>query len=87
MSTALISLFLLGLNIVNGLSAMQIPIDRCKGDIVNCAVAPCQNAKCDKYPDAVCVNDYCNGCNARFFDPSDKEFENELQCSYVFHHT
>eukprot|EP00731_Ephydatia_muelleri_P008209 Em0004g547a len=32
-----------------------------------CLIAPCRYAHCDNYPSAVCVDDYCGGCNARFF--------------------
>jgi hypothetical protein len=34
---------------------------------VNCFVDPCVGARCRGFPDAVCVSDYCGGCNARFF--------------------
>ena len=36
-------------------------------DPVQCLIAPCTFAHCDNYPTAVCVDDYCGGCNARFF--------------------
>ena len=68
-------------------ASQQIPVDGCQGTIVNCVVAPCDTAKCEKYPDAICANDYCDGCNARFFDASDTEYQSELECSYVSKHT
>ena len=34
---------------------------------VQCLVDPCQFASCENHPDAVCIADYCGGCNARFF--------------------
>ena len=83
MSLHLVNIFILNI-LLSGVAhaqQLQIPIDRCSGSIVNCLVAPCETAKCDKYPEAICANDYCDGCNARFFDASDKEFESELECS------
>ncbi|GAU97063.1 hypothetical protein RvY_08422 [Ramazzottius varieornatus] len=35
--------------------------------IVNCFVQPCLGKTCSNYPNAVCQDDYCGGCNARFF--------------------
>ena len=35
---------------------------------VRCLSAPCDVENCDQVPDARCVNDYCGGCNAYFFD-------------------
>ena len=35
--------------------------------LVNCIVDPCMFAMCSNHPNAVCVADYCGGCNARFF--------------------
>ena len=34
-----------------------------------CLVPPCDSATCPNYPDATCVNEFCNGCccEARFF--------------------
>merc|ERR1712110_441299 len=34
---------------------------------VNCFVNPCQVSKCEGYPDATCVADYCGGCFARWY--------------------
>jgi uncharacterized membrane protein len=42
------------------------PVNQCLNQ-VNCFVAPCQFAKCPNYPGAKCFNDYCGGCNARWF--------------------
>lgn len=81
MSLNLVNILILNFILSGRIYAQQIPIDRCSGTIVNCLVAPCDTAKCDQYPDAICANDYCDGCNARFFDASDKEFQNELECS------
>ena len=35
--------------------------------MVNCFVEPCRTASCPAYPNATCVNNYCNGCNAKFY--------------------
>ncbi len=32
-----------------------------------CFVAPCSVTKCDAYPNAQCVDNYCGGCNADFY--------------------
>ncbi|BFZ05247.1 hypothetical protein BsWGS_08286 [Bradybaena similaris] len=32
----------------------------------NCLVQPCASAKCYGVPEAVCENNYCNGCNAKW---------------------
>ena len=34
---------------------------------MQCFVAPCSVTKCARHPEAVCIDDYCGGCNARFF--------------------
>eukprot|EP00727_Mastigamoeba_balamuthi_P008238 m51a1_g4035 hypothetical protein (355) ;mRNA; r:661808-662924 len=34
--------------------------------VSKCLVSPCSVSKCDWYPTAVCHNDYCGGCNARW---------------------
>ena len=34
---------------------------------MQCVVDPCQNATCSSDSRAVCVADYCLGCNARWF--------------------
>ena len=36
--------------------------------ITSCLVEPCRFASCPGRPNAICINDYCGGCNARFFD-------------------
>ncbi|XP_062592767.1 uncharacterized protein LOC134254234 [Saccostrea cucullata] len=38
----------------------------CVGQIFQCFVSPCEVAKCS-YPNAHCVADYCNGCNAVWY--------------------
>lgn len=35
---------------------------------VNCLVDPCMFATCSAYPAAVCISNYCGGCNAEFFN-------------------
>ncbi|CAF0780371.1 unnamed protein product [Brachionus calyciflorus] len=35
---------------------------------VNCFVEPCRFATCPTHPNAVCVNNYCDGCNAFFYE-------------------
>ena len=74
------SLAILTLTAVNIAHSLQMPADKCDGVVVNCFAAPCGSATCDKYPSAVCVDDYCKGCNARFFDKADTTFESELNC-------
>ena len=37
-------------------------------DLVNCFVDPCLLATCPAHPTAVCVANFCGGCNAEFFD-------------------
>ena len=59
----------------------QFPADECDGSIWRCFIAPCTNFGCDQYPDAICINDYCDGCWARFFDPFDVNLTDELNCS------
>jgi len=34
---------------------------------VKCIIDPCRVAKCDQYPGASCVANYCGGCNAVFY--------------------
>ena len=41
--------------------------------LVECLVDPCRSATCPAHPHAVCVADYCGGCNAKFFDRDGKE--------------
>eukprot|EP00040_Diaphanoeca_grandis_P035663 m.224844 g.224844 ORF g.224844 m.224844 type:complete len:905 (+) comp33446_c0_seq1:159-2873(+) len=38
----------------------------CDGTVVACLVRPCSVTTCDAHPDAVCADDYCDGCNAIF---------------------
>ncbi len=35
--------------------------------LVDCFVSPCQFSLCPAYPEAVCEDDYCGGCNARWY--------------------
>lgn len=35
--------------------------------VFQCFVRPCSVATCQNYRSAVCRNDYCGGCKARFF--------------------
>jgi hypothetical protein len=35
-------------------------------EMVNCVVSPCQMAKCERYPEAICQDNYCGGCNTDF---------------------
>lgn len=34
----------------------------------NCFVSPCSSQKCAAFPNARCIEDYCGGCTAHFFD-------------------
>ncbi len=45
-------------------AALTCPPDK---PLVSCFADPCMFATCPAHPDAVCVADYCGGCNARFF--------------------
>lgn len=38
----------------------------CDGTLMACLVRPCSVTTCDAHPDAVCADDYCDGCNAIF---------------------
>eukprot|EP01083_Nonionella_stella_P105971 305159_1 len=42
------------------------PLDCTTGIYVNCLIAPCSRSSCPSYPDAICTNDQCNGCTARW---------------------
>uniref|UniRef100_H2Z2M9 Sushi domain-containing protein n=1 Tax=Ciona savignyi TaxID=51511 RepID=H2Z2M9_CIOSA len=33
----------------------------------SCSEIPCERARCPAFPDAVCQNNYCGGCNFKFF--------------------
>ncbi|OQV14518.1 hypothetical protein BV898_11240 [Hypsibius exemplaris] len=35
--------------------------------LAECLVAPCQVSRCSNMLGAVCHNDYCGGCHARWF--------------------
>ena len=42
---------------------------KCQQPIANCFVNPCDMLKvkvCKKHPKAVCVPDYCGGCNVKW---------------------
>lgn len=39
---------------------------------VNCFIEPCKFAKCAAFPNAVCINNYCEGCNAFFYENGQK---------------
>jgi len=43
------------------------PVNQCHGNMVACFVAPCQVAPQCNVEGAQCFDDYCGGCNARFF--------------------
>ena len=45
---------------------------------VNCFVDPCQVNSCPTNPNAICISNYCDGCNAIFVDPATNE------ASFVF---
>jgi len=58
----------------------------CVCDTVNCFAQPCEVTSCDAFPDAVCEDDYCGGCNARFYLVNEKEGTKEEvteKCSTV----
>lgn len=42
-----------------------------RGHMVNCFVRPCAISKCN-ISSAVCMDNYCNGCNAYWFSGSDR---------------
>ena len=35
--------------------------------VVNCYLDPCLLSTCPQNPTAICVSDYCGGCNARWY--------------------
>eukprot|EP01083_Nonionella_stella_P051376 136386_1 len=51
-------------------TATEYAPDLCDiGQTVNCLVAPCEvSSGCQMHPNAVCVNDYCGGCTAKWYD-------------------
>lgn len=55
---------------------------------MNCKVDPCEVSSCDGVSDAMCVADYCGGCNARWYK-NDIEVTNSCEgmcsvlCMYV----
>ena len=57
--------------------------NKCDGVMVRCFASPCASAVCDKYPEAICIDDYCGGCNARFFHSADTEYAMELDCGML----
>ena len=40
----------------------------CLEGYVSCLIPPCFLSSCPGQPDAFCANDYCGGCNARYYD-------------------
>ena len=50
----------------NGGEASSFDPDLCDF-IAECAVSPCQNAVCAMNSEAVCVEDYCGGCNTKWY--------------------
>ena len=42
---------------------------------------PCHGQVCTNHPQAICINDYCGGCFARFYDDSFDDITN--QCGNV----
>ena len=59
--------------VIDEASKTCVPKDKCPSTCppdkpkVSCLVDPCRFAQCPNHPDAVCVADFCGGCNARFF--------------------
>jgi len=49
-------------------------------NMVNCAMAPCSVTKCSAFPDAICTNNYCGGCNAIFTDKNGQRLSDK-QCA------
>jgi len=45
-----------------------------------CLIAPCQSHECPAYPDALCVDDYCNGCHAIFVHSETGNILTPSQC-------
>ena len=49
---------------------------------------PCASATCADVPDAVCVANYCGGCNAQFYDyngdPTNCTSRNMLNLYYMY---
>ena len=52
----------------------------CTLGLVQCARSPCSVQKCYAYPSATCINDYCGGCNAIFYDQNGVELT-KAQCA------
>ncbi|CAH1271435.1 FCGBP [Branchiostoma lanceolatum] len=44
-------------------------------DMVYCLVDPCEGTPCPAYPDAICIANYCGGCNAVFYDDQDQKVD------------
>ncbi|CAF1035266.1 unnamed protein product [Rotaria sordida] len=36
-------------------------------DEVHCTIDPCEGATCPAYPEAICISNYCGGCNALWY--------------------
>ncbi|BFZ05248.1 hypothetical protein BsWGS_08287 [Bradybaena similaris] len=49
----------------------RLPVPPCDTYYVNCAVSPCRFNTCDAVPEAICVANYCGGCNARWYRGSE----------------
>ena len=46
-----------------------------------CTALPCSITRCSAFPDAICLSDFCGGCNARFFQSDGTEVTNK--CSGI----
>ena len=55
-------------------------------DEVACFAAPCLFASCPAFPFARCVDDYCGGCNARFYT-EDGEVTEDCEGGQLEHNT
>ncbi|KAJ8300356.1 hypothetical protein KUTeg_021875 [Tegillarca granosa] len=46
---------------------------------VKCFASPCSVKKCPNFPNATCVDDYCGGCNARFYNANKQEVTDKCE--------
>nr|XP_054765345.1 zonadhesin-like [Lytechinus pictus] len=53
--------------------------------VANCFADPCLSATCPDFPDAQCVSNFCNSCNAVFY-VNDNNGLREVQCGVKHHH-
>ncbi|XP_071941274.1 neurogenic locus notch homolog protein-like [Antedon mediterranea] len=51
--------------------------------VYNCFVNPCDTAVCPANSDAICIANYCGGCNAVFYDTSGVEVNCAVVCKKI----